>query len=394
MTKPLGTPELPNDNSVALPNSNNINVRMAAAAARVFANGKYTENISNYLADAAFSEEEKRSHLITTSSRTLTQNKRETSFEGLSDQYLLGESQLHNLFKPDDKGVIFCRKDDLTAYDRDQYPELKTIDNDLEYFTELFLKAQSPHDRYLIKKAIIEKRQERYTVKEQVAPAMAHAFLRGESFPSGGDSLLEVIDRPPYILDNSRISLYNPAHVFNLLNMYSTLKENYSENLQHDLHYTMDELDEYTELALSGVPSEETGRERPFVPHYKDILIHRIDKLMTNEEIAATISIKYDGQNCIKGRKITAAYVSSVFKHRLPKMIVEEAVEKYLMWYFTFKVKPVWKKCSRCGRVLPAHPFFYTKNNTTKTGFYSMCKFCRRKNDSSRRSAAAGCGSH
>jgi len=47
------------------------------------------------------------------------------------------------------------------------------------------------------------------------------------------------------------------------------------------------------------------------------------------------------------------------------------------MWYYLQKEKGKWKKCSRCGQVKLAHNKFFSKNNSSKDGFYSICKSCR-----------------
>jgi hypothetical protein len=38
-----------------------------------------------------------------------------------------------------------------------------------------------------------------------------------------------------------------------------------------------------------------------------------------------------------------------------------------------------WKKCSRCGQIKLANNRFFSKNSTSKDGFYSICKCCRNK---------------
>ena len=40
------------------------------------------------------------------------------------------------------------------------------------------------------------------------------------------------------------------------------------------------------------------------------------------------------------------------------------------------------KKCSRCGQMKPAHNRFFSKNSTSKDGWYSICKCCRNKKKS------------
>ncbi len=50
---------------------------------------------------------------------------------------------------------------------------------------------------------------------------------------------------------------------------------------------------------------------------------------------------------------------------------------KYLLWYYTFVEYGKWKRCSRCGQIKLAHNRFFSKNKTSKDGWYSICKCCR-----------------
>ena len=63
----------------------------------------------------------------------------------------------------------------------------------------------------------------------------------------------------------------------------------------------------------------------------------------------------------------------------IPKLLAENAVKRYLNWYYTTQEKGKWKKCSRCGEIKLAHNLYFSKNKTSKDGFYSICKDCRNK---------------
>ena len=45
--------------------------------------------------------------------------------------------------------------------------------------------------------------------------------------------------------------------------------------------------------------------------------------------------------------------------------------------HYTLEEKGKWKKCSKCQEIKLAHPYFFTKNKTSKDGWYSICKCCR-----------------
>ena len=75
----------------------------------------------------------------------------------------------------------------------------------------------------------------------------------------------------------------------------------------------------------------------------------------------------------------SAVHISSLWRNKIPELIAEFAEEEYLNWYFTFKEKGKYKKCNRCGKVKLAHSKYFTKNKTSKDGWYSICKECRNK---------------
>ena len=74
---------------------------------------------------------------------------------------------------------------------------------------------------------------------------------------------------------------------------------------------------------------------------------------------------------------LTVEYISSLWRNKIPKLISEKAQEEYLVWYYTTQEYGKWKRCSRCGQVKLAHNRFFSKNKTSKDGFYSICKEAR-----------------
>jgi ribosomal protein S27AE len=79
------------------------------------------------------------------------------------------------------------------------------------------------------------------------------------------------------------------------------------------------------------------------------------------------------------GVKHSVEYISALWKNKIPKLISEQAKEDWLLFHFTNEVKGKWKKCSRCGEVKLAHHRFFSRNKTSKDGYYSICKSCRNK---------------
>jgi hypothetical protein len=51
----------------------------------------------------------------------------------------------------------------------------------------------------------------------------------------------------------------------------------------------------------------------------------------------------------------------------------------FLNWWYLEKEKGKYKCCTRCGQIKLAHNKYFSKNKTSKDGFYSICKQCRNK---------------
>ena len=61
----------------------------------------------------------------------------------------------------------------------------------------------------------------------------------------------------------------------------------------------------------------------------------------------------------------------------LNKKITEKS--KIVYTGFLNEEKGQYKKCSRCGEIKLALPKYFSKNKTSRDGFYSICKACRNK---------------
>lgn len=114
---------------------------------------------------------------------------------------------------------------------------------------------------------------------------------------------------------------------------------------------------------------EDTLRDE--YPLYYKLLIYKIDGKQ-NVEIQELLEQEFN-------IKYSVEYISSLWRNKIPKLLAEHEQERYLMWHYTFQEKGKWKKCSRCGQVKLANNRFFSKNNTSKDGFYSICKDCRNK---------------
>ena len=77
------------------------------------------------------------------------------------------------------------------------------------------------------------------------------------------------------------------------------------------------------------------------------------------------------------GIKHSVEYISSLWRKKIPGMIAAVAEDEFLNWYYLQDEPGKYKKCSRCGQIKLAHNKYFSKNKTSKDGFYSICKCCR-----------------
>lgn len=319
---------------------------------------KYLEILADYII-FAMDKEERKEKKILTANRMVTVNKRETSYEGLCGKLENGEDGIYNMMSDLGKNTILTPKDPITDKDIAETPDLKRLREDIARIEELYKKARGKK-KFLLKKQIIEMRQDQYILRS------AH---RGTSVCSKTSSTVKSIattdfydkiqfDEKNNPINYGPISFFNPDHIEALLCNYSELKQEAYGRYEYDLWYMMEDLDNLVELTL-----------KDEYPLYYDLLIYKIDGL-TNIEIQQKLEQDH-------GIKHSIEYISALWRNKIPKLIADKAQEEYLMWYYTIEVPGKWKKCTRCGEIKLAHNRFFSKNKSSKDGWYSLCKCCR-----------------
>ena len=121
----------------------------------------------------------------------------------------------------------------------------------------------------------------------------------------------------------------------------------------------MEEFDRISAIALKGHPLL-----------YK-IVECKIDGLQ-NSEIRDILQETF-------GIRHSLEYISSLWRNKIPNLIASVAEDEFLNWYYLNEEKGVYKRCSRCGQIKLAHNKYFSKNKTSKDGFYSICKECRNR---------------
>jgi len=317
---------------------------------------QYKEILANYIILTA-DKKERRQRKILTEDRMVTVNKRETSYEALVDKLENGEDGIYNLMR-EDKNTLLSPKAPITQEEIDTIPALKSLVDVISIMAPMATKAIGTGKRaFLLKKHLIQMRQDQYVIRNGAKePAKANALIKSLA----KTELPETV----YLNDNQEVrstgyvNLYNPAHVEALLCHYSALKQEVWEDLGYDMHFLLMDLDDLIMRTLY--------EKHPLL---FDLLVYKIDG-DTNLEIQEKLDADF-------GIKHSLEYLSSLWRNKIPKLIANKAQEEWLIYHFTMEEKAKWKKCSRCGQIKLAHNTFFSKNKTSKDGFYSVCKSCR-----------------
>ena len=310
---------------------------------------RYLEILGSYICNA----NPKKSNILT-ENRLITIHKRETSYEGLVEKFENGEDGVHNLII-DDKNVLLTHKKSITEKDIEEVPGLKELRAAIDYWENEYKKATGK-DKFIIKKNLIEMRKDQYVLKDTHYQPMP---------PSPTIRSIAQIPLPEHIsfdekgepISDCLISFFNPLHISALLCNYSALKMETETKFSSDFYYLMLDLDNLVSAALAEYPM------------YESIVEWKIDGIQ-NIEIQERLMEKF-------GKTHSVEYISALWRKKIPKIIAEKAKDDYLNWYYTNVECGRWKKCSRCGQIKLAHNRFFSKNKTSKDGYYSICKACR-----------------
>lgn len=319
-------------------------------------NDKYKEILADYLV-LCMEKKEKREKKILTENRMVTVNKREMSFQGFADKLENGEDGVYN-FITNDKNVIFSPAVSITRKDIEEIPPLAQLREAIDKIEAQSATATGKR-AFLLKKALIEMRQDQYVIKNSYRkPIFFIKTIKSISKLDLGESVR--INEKQEVESDCFVSLFNPKHVSALLCNYSKLKEDTYSDLNSDARWMMIDLENGIDACL-----------KDKYPIYYDLIIYKIDG-MTNIDIQAKLQEDY-------GMTYSVEYLSTLYRNKIPKMIAEHNQNEWLVWYYTEKEKGKWKRCSRCGSIKLAHNRFFSKNSTSKDKFYSICKECRNK---------------
>ena len=315
----------------------------------------YLEILADYLV-LCMEKQEKKERRLLTENRMATINKRETSFEGLCASFENGEDSIYNLVT-NDKNVIFRPKVQITKKDLEEIPELQTVRDAIEFW-EQKLKTATGRDAYIIKSTIIELRKDQYLIKAAFRkPIISSNFMPSVSAIPLNEKVT-IDEESGYVIPNG-VSLMNPKVVSAVLCNYSALKEQCWGQFDDDLWFFIKDFDQVADKALKDYPV------------YERLVTLKIDGKQ-NQEIQEILETEFNVHH-------TTEYISTLWRNKIPALIASEAEDQYLDWYYRECAPGKYKRCSRCGQIKLAHNKYFSKNKTSRDGFYSICKKCRSK---------------
>lgn len=318
----------------------------------------YLRILSDYILDAQDNRRDWLDHKITTPNRLVTINARETSYEGLVGKLQRGENGIYSLMAHNARNTYLSPKKSITPQDIEQVPGLADLVDSI-HTCQQRQKTATGRQKYLLKKQLIEMRQQQYTLKNSYRqPVFGRNIINTQTPISLTDNIAMDAEGRPH--NNGPVSLFEPKHISQILCNYSRIKSQCADDPASEAWAFINDFD----LLLASCLRES-------YPLYWDLVWLKIAGY-TNLQIQSTLQQKH-------GIRHTVQYISSLWRNKIPKLIADYAEEQYIINYYTFVQKGTWKKCTRCGEVKLAHNRFFSRNSSSKDHFYSICKQCRNK---------------
>lgn len=299
----------------------------------------------------------KKGKFILTPNRMVTVDKRETSFQGFAENLENQESGIYNFITEADKNVLLTPKIQITEQDIQDIPPLAQLRKAIDLI-EKQKNAAIGRRKALLTKHLIEMRKDQYVIKNAFKqPIILTKVVRnfGKKLHLNENITINEKGEPE---NNGLISLFNPTHISCLLCNYTNLKKEVSGKIENDFYYLINDFQKLIQKTLCGDYAI-----------YLDLIKLKF-KEKTSKQIAEILLQKY-------GYTYSTEYISILWRKKIPKLLADKAKQDWIVWHYTFEEKGKWKKCSKCQQIKLAHPYFFTKNKTSKDGWYSICKCCR-----------------
>lgn len=322
----------------------------------------YLNSMSDYIlmvGESGQTKREKRASApIITNNRQVTVNKRQVSYEDVVSGLEAGEDGFQALINQDPAQLLDYREP-ISDEDVEEIPYMQDHIDLIRRLKEQLACAPNGKTRYLLKKHIIETYQQMYVLKASYHGWPAKSKVASQLKAMSHMQIPEHVtfDSKQMPVSDACVTLFDPIHVSFLLTYYSSLKQDSYEDFDSDMRWLLLDLEELVDSALKDEPLLRT------------VLEYKVDGY-SNEEIIGMVLQEY-------GVEHSAQYYSTVWKRRIPKMIADKAMQRYVIWYYNEKEYGKWKRCRCCGEVKLAHPLFFQSNTSSKDAFYSICRDCR-----------------
>ena len=326
---------------------------------------KYLERLGDYIIFAAYDEEKKKGKILTDNRKKHIYT-RETSLEGLAAAFNnnnensnnLGEDGIYNLITDNKQILLTPKLRKITEEEENSIPGMRELTDTIHELEERLENSSNGATRKSLKDNIIDLYKDRYILRA------SHKGRINCINPTKSITKIDLYENVTVLEDGSldidtNISLLIPQHVSYILCNYSKMKEDCYGKFESDMYYTLLALEELVDEALAEFPL------------YYDLLVYKIDG-MKNLDIQRELEQTY-------GFRYSVEHISSLWRNKIPKVIAECAQKHWLEYHYTEEEKGNWKRCSRCGQIKLAHNKFFSRNKTSKDGFYSICKECRNK---------------
>ncbi len=322
----------------------------------------YLNSMSDYILMVGESGQTKReknaSAPIITNNRQVTVNKRQVSYEDVISGLEAGEDGFQALINQDPAQLLDYREP-ISDEDMEEIPYMQDHIDLIRRLKEQLAAARDGRTRYLLKKHIIETYQQMYVLKASYHGWPAKSKVASQLKAMSHMQIPEHVtfDERQMPVSDACVTLFNPIHVSFLLTYYSSLKQDSYEDLDSDMRWLLIDLEELADSAL---------KDEPLL---QSLLVYKVDGY-SNEEIIEMVLQEH-------GVEHSAQYYSTVWKRKIPKMIADKAMQRYVIWYYNEVEYGKWKTCRCCGETKLAHPLFFQSNTSSKDALYSICRDCR-----------------
>lgn len=300
-------------------------------------------------------KQERLAHNIITENRQETLNKRETSWQSLAESFEGDEDAIYNITNNQrGKSLLLSPKISITKKDLQDIKELRQLKSSIDSM-EKQMKKSSGRKKFILKQSIIESRKMQYIIKDSFRCPIRLKKITYSRCPKNMPELNYLNEKK--IPKAEGVSLLNLKIIQLILNNYQSLKKEAYGRLNDDIWYLLFDFDNNYNEALKDYPI------------YKKIAEMRINGYKCNEiqqELEKEFGISY-----------STSYISRIWCKKIPKLLLSVEEDKYLSYYYLNKEKGKYKRCNRCGQIKLAHNKYFSLNQDSGDGFYSICKECR-----------------